>query len=51
MSFRINNNLWISGAAALLLMVPAVADDLAGMTAFKSGDYKAAYYEWKPLSG
>ena len=52
MSFRINykNRLWIGGAAALLLMVPAIADDLAGMTAFKSGDYQAAFKEWKPLA-
>ena len=50
MSFRINHKLWIGGAAALLLMIPAMADDLAGMKAFKSGDYKAAYNEWKPLA-
>src|SRR5271169_3408847 len=53
MSFRINckSRLLMGGAMALLLIVPAVAsDDAPGMKAFRSGDYAAAYREWKPLA-
>src|SRR5580698_7611971 len=52
MSFRINykNQLLMGGAVALSLMIPAVADDAAGLKAFKAADYATAYSEWKPLA-
>src|ERR1700677_341897 len=52
MSFIMSKNrLLLGGAAALLLMIPAMASDsAAGMRAFRGGDYAAAYKEWKPLA-
>ena len=39
------------GLAVLLISIPSFGSDVAaGLKAFKSGDYSAAYKEWKPLA-